>query len=168
MDRELGEQIFFRGHPSWLSMTRLVIKGMLGGLVLGVVAGIASTVSSGHVEVVWVVLGVLVATAACFLVGQTRRMRTTYSITSRRLAIETGLLSRDVHQTRLERVQNVNARQSLLERALGIGTVDFDTADELGFDFCFRGVDDPRAIAAHVDWAMQHAERDWGAPVAYL
>ena len=98
---------------------------------------------------------VFVAAAAT---GQLRRIATTYSITDRRLTIETGLLSRDLHQTRLERIQNVNARQSMFERALGIGTVDFDTAGEARFDFAFIGVGEPRRIVRTVDGAL-HALR---------
>jgi len=86
--------------------------------------------------------------------GQLRRIQTTYSITNRRLTIETGLLSRRLHQTRLERVQNVNSTQSLLERIVRIGTVDFDTAGEADFDFAFRGVGDPRRIVRTVDRAL--------------
>ena len=37
---------------------------------------------------------------------------------------------------------------------LGIGTVDFDTAAEAGFDFSFRGVGDPRGIVRTVDRAL--------------
>jgi uncharacterized membrane protein YdbT with pleckstrin-like domain len=86
--------------------------------------------------------------------GLVRRVRTRYTITSRRLTIETGLLTRELHETRLERVQNVNYRQSLLQRMLGVGTVTFDTAGEAGYDFSFHGVSHPRAIVRTVDRAI--------------
>jgi uncharacterized membrane protein YdbT with pleckstrin-like domain len=68
-----------------------------------------------------------------------------------------------VHQTRLERIQNVNSSQSLFERLLRIGTVEFDTAGETQFDFAFRGVGNPSQIVRTVDRAL-HALR--GAEVA--
>ncbi len=54
-----------------------------------------------------------------------------------------------MHETRLERVQNVGTGQSLAERLLRIGTVNFDTAAEEGFDFRFRGVENPLGDRAH-------------------
>jgi uncharacterized membrane protein YdbT with pleckstrin-like domain len=87
-------------------------------------------------------------------VGTLRRIQTTYTITNRRLTIHTGLLSREMHETRLERVQNVNSRQSLFQRILGVGSVDFDTAGSAEFDFTFRGVADPHAIVRTVDRAL--------------
>lgn len=154
MDPEPGEAIFFHGHPSWLSMIGYVVRGLIVALVAGVAAGIASAIVDGRVQVGWVIVAVVVVVALALIIGQVRRLATTYSITSRRLTIERGLLSRDLHQTRLERIQNVNARQSLLERACGIGTVDFDTAGEAEFDFAFRGVADPRGIVRTVDRAL--------------
>ena len=57
-------------------------------------------------------------------------------------------MSREMHETRLERVQNVNSRQRPLERILRVGTVDFDTAGSASYDFRFRGVDHPAGSSA--------------------
>jgi len=154
VDPEPGEVIFFHGHPSWRSMSPFYAKGLLASLVAGVIAGIVSAIASGHVEVGWVIAVVLVLFVVLIAAGQIRRIQTTYSITNQRLTIETGLVSRDLHQTRLERVQNVNSTQSLCDRILRIGRVDFDTAAEAEFDFSFRGVGDPRGIVRTVDRAL--------------
>ena len=47
----------------------------------------------------------------------------------------------------------MNVTQSLFQRLLGIGDVDWDTAgtEEASSDFTFRGVDDPSALARIVD-----------------
>ena len=160
MDPEPGEQIFFHGHPSWRSLTTLYVKGLLAGLLAGVVAGVASRIADHRVQALWVIVAVLVVVLVLFGIGQARRLQITYSITNQRLTIETGILSRDLHQTRLERIQNVNARQSVFERLLGIGTVDFDTAGESQFDFAFRGVGDPRGIVRTVDRALHELRGD--------
>jgi uncharacterized membrane protein YdbT with pleckstrin-like domain len=135
-------------------MTSFYFKGLLASLVAGALAGVASAIAGGHVQVGWVIAVVLVVYLVLIAVGQIRRLQTTYAITNRRLTIETGLLSRELHQTRLERVQNVNTSQSLFERMLFVGTVDFDTAAEADFDFSFRGVSDPRRIVKTVDRAL--------------
>jgi len=155
VDTEPGEVIFFHGHPSWRSLAPFYAKGLLGSLVAGAIAGIASAIADGHVKDGWVIGVVLVVFVALIAVGQLQRIQTTYAITNRRLTIETGLFARQLHQTRLERVQNVNVSQSLPRRILGIGTVDFDTAAEAEFDFSFHGVGDPRGIVRTVDRALQ-------------
>jgi uncharacterized membrane protein YdbT with pleckstrin-like domain len=161
MDPEPGEEIFFHGHPAWLSMVSFYFKGLLGSLVVGVLAGLAGAIADGHVQTAWVVVAVVVVFVVVLAAGQLRRLQTTYSITNQRLTIETGLLSRDLHQTRLARIQNVNCSQSMIERMLRIGTVDFDTAAEAEFDFSFRGVGDPREIVHTVDRALHELP---GAP----
>jgi uncharacterized membrane protein YdbT with pleckstrin-like domain len=135
-------------------MAPFYFKGVLASVVAGVIAGILSAIVSGQVEIGWVIVVVLVVFAVLIAVGQIRRIQTTYSITNQRLTIETRLLSRELHQTRLERVQNVNSTQSLPDRILQIGTVNFDTAGEAEFDFSFRGVGDPRGIVRTVDRAL--------------
>jgi uncharacterized membrane protein YdbT with pleckstrin-like domain len=101
-----------------------------------------------------VVGAVLLVLAIEVAVASIRRLATTYTITTQRLTIRFGLLSRDMHETRLERVQNVNSRQSMLERLLGIGTVDFDTAGGAEFNFAFRGINDPEQLVRTVDQAI--------------
>lgn len=155
MDPEPGEIVFFDGHPSWLSLSGLLGRGLLAAVAGGVLAGVITVISAGHVQVGWVIAAVAAAFVILFTLAQLRRLQTTYAITNRRLTIQTGILSRDLHQTRLERVQNVNATQSLGERILHVGTVTFDTAGEAEFDFAFRGVDNPRAIVRTVDRALQ-------------
>ena len=134
-------------------------KGVLAAVLAGAIAGLATASRSGRVQDGWVAAGVLVVFIVVILVGLVRRLATTYTITNRRLTIDVGLLSRDLHQTRLERVQNVNTRQSLLERLLRIGSVDFDTAGESGFDFTFAGVSDPHGIVRTVDRALHELQQ---------
>ena len=74
--------------------------------------------------------------------------------------IQHGLLARNHQETRLERVQNVASRQSVLERLLGVGTVEFDTAGEAQYDFAFRGVANPREIVGAVDRALRERPRE--------
>ena len=135
-------------------MLAFYVKGLLGAIVTGVLAGLASAAATGQVQSGWVVAAVLVVFVAVLGSGLLSRQRVTYTITSRRLTIETGLVACDVHETRLEQIQNVRATQSLLERLAGVGTVAFDTAGGASFDFAFAGVADPRLLVRTVDRAL--------------
>jgi uncharacterized membrane protein YdbT with pleckstrin-like domain len=155
VDPEPGERIFFHGHPSWRSMLAFYLRGLLVAVLAGVIAGIVTRISSGSVEVGWVAVVVLLVFLVVLAWGLISRIATTYTITNRRLTIRSGLLSRELHETRLERVQNVGSRQRLLERMLGIGTVDFDTAGGAAYDFSFHGVEDPGGIVRTVNAALE-------------
>jgi len=158
MDPEPGEEIFFHGHPAWRSMLSLYAKGLAMAIGAGAIAGVVTSLADGRVEVGWVAVAVLVVLVVIGAIGLIRRLTRTYTITDKRLTIDIGLLARDVHETRLERVQNVNSSQSLVERVLRIGTVDFDTAGGAEFNFAFHGVSDPHRIVRTVDRALQQLQ----------
>ena len=132
-----GEQVIFEGHPSWRAM----------GRVFGAIAKLVGASSAT------VFLIVLVIIALTVLIGFVKRVATVYTITDRRLHIKRGLISREIQETRLERVQNVNYNQSLYQRAMQIGDVDFDTAGSSDYDFIFTGVADPGDVVQRVDRA---------------
>jgi uncharacterized membrane protein YdbT with pleckstrin-like domain len=64
-----------------------------------------------------------------------------------------------VQQTDIDRVQNVNTSQSVFERVLQVGTVDFDTAGTGDSDFEFAGVENPEEVVVAVDRAHKAAAR---------
>jgi len=150
-----GEQVFFHGHPCWRSMLAFYIRGLVVAIIAGVIAGLVTRATGRSVNVAWVTAAVLIVFLVMLAWGFVRRVATTYTITNRRLTIRSGLLSRELHECRLERVQNVNTRQRMLERMLGIGTVDFDTAAGAAYDFSFRGVEDPGRIVRTVNAALE-------------
>jgi uncharacterized membrane protein YdbT with pleckstrin-like domain len=162
MDLHPGETVIYDGHPSWRSVISLYAQGALAGLVLGAIAWFA--VSSG--------VGVAVFVACvgiAFLIGMIRRIFIRFTITDQRLRIQRGIVSRHVQQTRIDRVQNVNTRQSVVERLLQVGTVDFDTAGTDDASFVFNGVNDPTEVIAAVDKAQRAqaaAQREQGLPPA--
>jgi uncharacterized membrane protein YdbT with pleckstrin-like domain len=141
-----GEKIIFQGHPSWRAILGFYLKGLVVAIILGVIAKLVS--STGLVFVV-----VLVVLALTVLVGFIKRWATTYTITNRRLNIKRGIISREVQETRLERVQNVNYNQSVYQRVMQIGDVDFDTAATDDYNFVFYGVANPAEVVHEVDKA---------------
>ncbi len=141
-----GEQVIFEGHPSWRAILGFYLKGVVIAVVLGVIAKLAF----GDGEAFLVILAVLAITV---LIGFIKRVATTYTITNRRLNIKRGIIAKEVQETRLERVQNVNYRQSVYQRLMQIGDVDFDTAATDDYNFVFAGVADPADVVHAVDQA---------------
>jgi uncharacterized membrane protein YdbT with pleckstrin-like domain len=157
---EHEEHVLFDGHPSWRSTLDFYIKGIVAAVIAGAIAGLATAIANGHVQDGWVVAAVVGVLGAVLLAGALRRARTTYTITNERLMIQHGLVARSHQETRIERVQNVASRQSMLERLLGVGTVEFDTAGEAEYDFSFKGVADPRGIVRTVDRVLRERHHE--------
>jgi uncharacterized membrane protein YdbT with pleckstrin-like domain len=127
------ETVIYSGHPSWRSMLDFHLGGIGWGIAIAVF------------------LGILLIS---LLVGFVRRAAISYTISDRRLYIRNGLLTRKEQHTTLDRVQNVEAKQTLFERLLNIGTVDFDTAASDDSVFAFVGVAAPKRVLAAVDRAV--------------
>ncbi len=142
-----GERVIFQGHPSWRAILGFYLKGILVAALAGVVFKLFGSDSGTVFLVVLVIVGVTV------LAGFVKRVATTYTITDRRLNIRRGIVSREVQETRLERVQNVNYKQSVYQRVMQIGDVDFDTAAGDDYNFVFAGVADPQDVVHRVDQA---------------
>ena len=147
-DLHAGEEVIYEGHPSWRAILAYYLKGVLGGLVVAAIGYALDGI--GLAIGLFLLVGALV-----LLAGFIRRFATVYTITTQRLRIKRGIIARHIQQTDIERVQNVNTNQSVLERMLQVGTVDFDTAGTGDSDFKFAGVEDPTEVVAAVDRAQK-------------
>jgi uncharacterized membrane protein YdbT with pleckstrin-like domain len=154
LNLDAGERVIFEGHPSWRAILAFYLRGLLISVAAGIVVAIATRIG-GDVDKGLVFAVVLVALVLTVLVGFIKRVTTTYTITDRRLNIKRGIISREVQQTRLERVQNVNYNQTFFQRMLQVGDVDFDTAGSGDYDFSFDGVADPEVVVKKVDEAWR-------------
>jgi uncharacterized membrane protein YdbT with pleckstrin-like domain len=152
VDLREGEHVLYEGRPAWRALLAFYIYGVLGAIVVGVVLFLAASAAVGLLAFVAIV-------AVTLVVGYLRRLFTKYLITSRRLRITRGIVRRKVQETRLERVQNVNYDQSVLDRMLRVGTVDFDTAGTDDSEFKFDWVNRPHAVVQAVDEAISQSER---------
>jgi uncharacterized membrane protein YdbT with pleckstrin-like domain len=164
IDLHDGEQIIFEGHPSWRATLGFYLQGLLGVFVIGAVIALITAISD-EVKSELVAAVVVIGAALVILIGFLRRIATVYTITNQRLRIKRGILSKRIQQTRIDRVQNVNTEQSVLDRLLRVGTVDFDTAGTDDSDFTFAGVSGPSRVVEAVDRA-QHSAVDTPAEPA--
>ena len=149
----------FEGHPSWRSIIAFYIKGLFLVVLACFAVALVTSIANDKVDSGLVILIAVLGTGVVVLAGFIKRITTSYTITNRRLHIKRGIVSRDIQETRLERVQNVNYNQSILQRILQVGDVDFDTAAGDDYNFIFAGVADPDEVVERVDRAT-HA----GAP----
>src|SRR5829696_8865431 len=126
------------------------VSGLIAAVVLGGILWLTASAGVG----VAVGVGVFALT---LVIGYVRRIFTKYLITNRRLRITRGIVRRNVQETRLDRVQNVNYAQGVIDRLFKVGTVDFDTAGTDDSEFRFEWVNGPEQVVRAVDRAMEEA-----------
>ena len=141
-----GEGLIWSGRPSWRSMLAFYLKW--GGLALVPLVAVALAVGVGNADwSVWIGVAVsAVLLVIVLLVGWITRIETLYTVTDQRILIRKGILSRREKSAHIDRVQNVTTTQSVLDRILQVGDVDFDTAGTDDYEFKFAGVDSPRNL----------------------
>ena len=150
MDMHPGEEIVFEGHPSWRGVLSFYVYGIGAVVIVGIVLGLVASTAVGAIVAA---VGILAVVGVGFL----KRMATHYVVTTQRLRIRRGIFAKKIQQTRIDRVQNVNTEQRVLDRVLRVGTVDFDTAGTDDSDFTFRGIASPDEVVSAVDRAQRVA-----------
>ncbi len=151
MELRENERELYEGRPSWRALISFYLAGI--GLAILVVVIVGLLVAA------WAVAIVIAAAIAglTLVIGYLRRIATKYLITTQRLRISRGIVRKNVQETRLERVQNVNYQQGVLDRLLGVGNVDFDTAGTDDSEFRFEWVNGPEDVVRAVDRAVEEA-----------
>jgi uncharacterized membrane protein YdbT with pleckstrin-like domain len=113
----------------------------------------------------WIGIALTVAALALTLfVGWFQRWITRYTVTNQRIMIRRGFLSKEEHSTHIDRVQSVTIRQTVIDRILSVGSVDFDTAATDDFQYLFTGVDDPAALRELIAQAYGERIQDLESP----
>lgn len=155
-----GEKIIFEGHPSWRSILGFYLKGFLIAIIISAICNyLLGLGKATSILVFAVIMGITV------VAGLIYRIAIRYTITSRRLNIKRGIIARNVQEAKIERVQDVTYNQSVYQRVMQIGDVNFDTAaHEDGSDFVFAGVADPAEVVDQVHRAGELFESETGRP----
>ncbi len=90
----------------------------------------AIQLGNGSYYVWWPSVILFILAILIILLTESHRRATRYTITSRRVAIETGLLSKSIKEASLTQIQDVVVHQSALQRLLNVG--DLEVRTEVG------------------------------------
>lgn len=143
------EEVRWSGRPSRYTIA-LAVLGGIALAVLGIVLTLwALPVADDAFVPRWVGYAPLVLTAIGLGVALTTYLnwlRLLYVITDEEIYVKRGLISRDVTQVRLDRVQNTAYNQSILERLLSYGDIYVYTAGTDTDDISFQNVPRPDQV----------------------
>lgn len=151
-----GEKVLWQGRPCWRSQISFFVVWIPVALLPVIIAGLlrANDLDTWLPYSRWLLISLLLVVGVV-LYDYLKRYSTLYMVSDQRLRVRRGILSRKEQSARFERVQNVNIQQSLMDRMLQVGAVEFDTAgtDQGASNFRFSGISDPqelvRIVAEH-------------------
>ena len=136
MDRDASfaddEQLVLRLHPHWKVLVRPLLLAVIvvaGALVL--VAVIPSG-KAAAVERLAVAAVAILALMLWLAVPVLRWRTTTYELTTRRLRVRDGIVTRHGRDIPLARINDVSFEKGLLDRLLGAGRLVVESAGEHG------------------------------------
>ena len=153
MELRQGERALYQGRPSWRALMTFYVAGIGLAILVIVVLGLLFDEMGLAIVIAVVIAGLTL------LIGFVRRVGTKYLLTTQRLRISRGIVRKNVQETRLDRVQNVNYSQGVLDRMFGVGTVDFDTAGSDDSEFRFEWINKPESVVRAVDEATHAASQ---------
>ncbi|SEH17354.1 PH domain-containing protein [Natronorubrum sediminis] len=133
-----------RPHPITMGV------GLPAGLVLTLFGFVLAGWTASDGVGVLTVLGVLLLIGGLALAGARYLVwtNTRYVITTSELYKKYGVISRDVTQFRLDRVQNTSLNQSMIGRALGYGDLTVYTAGSGDPELTFERVPSPERASS--------------------
>lgn len=135
------ERQIFKTRP-----TLLFIKIGYGLAALGsilVIILLATVISAPW----WIALPIALALLVIPAYYHLKRNMLQYVLTTHKLEIDEGFLSRTTRNFPLRNIQDVTVSSTLIQRMLGYGNVVIDNASELGGETVLKNIQDPRQYA---------------------
>jgi uncharacterized membrane protein YdbT with pleckstrin-like domain len=130
-----GEQIVMHKHPHW---KMLVLPVLVLLVVVAVAAFLAALIrAQTWASWGWLALAVIaVGVVGRFTVWPVLRWRTThFVVTTRRVLVRDGVLSRQGIDIPMSRINSVQFRHAIVERMLGCGTLIIESASDEPLEF---------------------------------
>ncbi|HSU73887.1 MAG TPA: PH domain-containing protein [Terrabacter sp.] len=125
-----GERVERDLHPHWLTV---VVPTILGLLLAAACVGIAVVTPDDQTgnRIQWIAVAVLVVIAVPAVVVPYLRWRTThYVVTSHRVMVRRGILTKTGKDITLSKITDVSFEQTVLDRLIGSGSLHLESAGD--------------------------------------
>lgn len=133
--KQLGqnEAVLYRARQHWMFLLRRGVVPLLAFVAIFLVVYFLAKWTPEQPWIAWGYLLLLIP-AALFAWHVLQWRAKVYVVTNRRVARVAGVLSKNVKDSSLEKVNDIVLRQSVLGRMLKYGTIRILTASELGLN----------------------------------
>ena len=125
-----GERVERDLHPHWLTVVVPTLLGLLLSAACVWIAVVTPDDDTGN-RIQWVAVAVLVVVAVPAVVVPYLRWRTThYVVTSHRVMVRRGILTKTGKDITLSKITDVSFQQTLLDRMIGSGSLHIESAGD--------------------------------------
>jgi membrane protein YdbS with pleckstrin-like domain len=132
-----GETVALDLRPHWWYFSRNILTGIPLLIIVVVILGNVDNSGFGT-ALYWIIALVFLAWAGWLVLKYFQWVMTYFVVTSRRVIYRTGVLSKKGVEIPLERINNINFHQRIIDRIIGAGDLDIESAGRDGqshFDF---------------------------------
>ncbi len=146
------ESTIWTGRTHWQHFVGWLTGGAVVIVLIWVGLGVFNErlgLGGGGVFLSGLIAAVVVGLVVAAVIG-VRVLQHRYRLTDQRLFIEKGILSQTIDQTELIRVDDVRVHKSLVDRVLGMGTIEVLSTDASDRSVTITGVKDAEAVAEHI------------------
>lgn len=147
------ESDLWTGRTSWKHYFFRIAFWLVGNIVaaLLIVQWEWASEKLGVAGMFWFITGVIVVSSSLLLLKVVLHiLGRGYRLTTQRLFIESGILSKTIDQTELIRVDDVRVYKSLFDRVFNLGTISLLSTDVTNKEITIEGVCDAESIAEKV------------------
>jgi uncharacterized membrane protein YdbT with pleckstrin-like domain len=124
-----GENLVLKEHQHWVVMVKPLLLP-IALVVLAIVLDLLPSVPSDYKTLG--TLAVVALLGLCLIAVWIRWNSRSFTITDRRVILDTGVFSRASKVIALDRVQDISTNQGVLGRLLGYGRIEIDSAGAAG------------------------------------
>ena len=143
------EQEVIRVHPAMVRAHPLAGFGLLLALAVGIV-GAGITIATAPPFAIGFGALALIG-VVWFCVWKIQSWTTTLIITTKRTTLRRGILSRHQREVLHDRVQDVQVKQSFIDRMLGVGTLGLSTSSDEGVEITVPDVPNVLRVRQVID-----------------
>lgn len=123
-----SDSYLYRDHPSWLYFYGLILLG------LSIVCIAGASIES-------ILTGFFIVPLIAYA-----RYRRLYTVTAQRIIMRIGLIANNTNEMEIRHIRGINVRQGVIERMLGVGTLEIISAADGGAEVVFTGIRHPNAV----------------------
>ncbi len=156
-----GETVIVELRPTWLVLGWPLVA-VIGAAVLAIVVVVSFPTAPSAVG--YLMLAILLVAAGWLAVRALRWHMTSIVLTNRRILERRGVLSRQGVEIRLDRINELSYRQTLLERIVRTGSLVLEVGGETGV-VLFNHLPQPAAVQSLVTEQIDNLRRGaWQGP----
>jgi membrane protein YdbS with pleckstrin-like domain len=139
-------RVLFDGSPSWKSWFWPYTGATLTTIVGLALAGWLGVAYSDKIYLALIGAAVAVFGVVWFLVEHFRRIGLRIKVTTETIDLERGVFGKRIDTIQLWRVRDIDFRQSIMERILGVSTIHVLSHDQENPNVLLRGISGGRAL----------------------